>query len=315
MGHACGHNLIATASIAAGLATAHILKHHSLPGAVKIFGTPGEEGIGGGKIQLLKAGAYKGVDISLISHPSIINNSPRVRTTAFTRLDVEYFGKAAHAANAPWKGINALDALIIAYNAVSTLRQQTMPSDVIGMNITHGGSKPNEIHDYAAGTCVLRATTLCRLSELRGKISACLRAGGAATGARVQIRVTRGYADHVPSLLLASSYERCWNALPGAPDPLIPGAEKYTHVKASTDQGDVSHAIPSVNASFSIPPGKDGGGPHRPDFEAASGTREAYWRAVRVGKCLAGVAVDFLTKEGMRERVWEEFRIRMGEKA
>jgi len=101
MGHACGHNLIATASVAAGLATAHIMMTHNLPGKVKIFGTPGEEGIGGGKIQLLKAGAYKNVDISLISHPGIYNNSPRVRTTAFARLEVEYFGRAAHAANSP----------------------------------------------------------------------------------------------------------------------------------------------------------------------------------------------------------------------
>jgi metal-dependent amidase/aminoacylase/carboxypeptidase family protein len=80
MGHACGHNLIAIASVAAGLATAEMMKKHNLPGKVIIFGTPGEEGIGGGKIQLLKAGAYDGVDISLISHPGIYNNSPRVRT-------------------------------------------------------------------------------------------------------------------------------------------------------------------------------------------------------------------------------------------
>jgi amidohydrolase len=191
MGHACGHNLIAIVSIAAGLATADIMKRYDLSGKVMIFGTPGEEGIGGGKIQLLKAGAYDGVDISLISHPGIFNNSPRVRTTAFARLEVEYFGRASHAANSPWLGINALDALIIAYNAVSALRQQTMPTDVIGMNITNGGDRPNTIHAYASGSCVIRANTSSRLTELQEKVSACFRAGAEATGARLDLQATQ----------------------------------------------------------------------------------------------------------------------------
>src|SRR4051794_2404011 len=109
------------ASLAAGIATSEMIRNHDLPGKVLIFGTPGEEGIGGGKIRLLKAGAYKGVDIALISPPGIYNNSPLVRTTAFSRIEVEFFGRAAHAANSPWLGINALDALVVAYNAVSVL--------------------------------------------------------------------------------------------------------------------------------------------------------------------------------------------------
>ncbi|KAH3984072.1 hypothetical protein HBH64_117260 [Parastagonospora nodorum] len=308
MGHACGHNLIAIASLAAGVITANIIKKHDLPGKVIIFGTPGEEGIGGGKIQLLKAGAYKGVDISLISHPGIYNNSPRVRTTAFSRIEVEYFGRAAHAANSPWLGINALDALIIAYNAISTLRQQTMPTDIIGMNITNGGARPNVIHAYAAGTCVIRANTSARLSELEAKVSACFRAGAEATGARVEIKITPGYADHIPNRVLAASYTKYWNALPDVPEPQIPSGEQYTYVKASTDQGNISYAMPSVNASFSIPPGLHAGPPHTPDFEGAAGTREAFERALRVAKALAGTAVDVLRTPGLLEEVKEEWR-------
>jgi amidohydrolase len=308
MGHACGHNLIAIVSVAAGLATAAIMKRHKLPGKVIIFGTPGEEGIGGGKIQLLKAGAYKDVDISLISHPGIFNNSPRVRTTAFARLEVEYFGRAAHAANSPWLGVNALDALVIAYNAVSVLRQQTMPTDVIGMNITNGGGRPNVIHAYAAGSCVIRASTLARIKELEEKVSACFRAGAEATGARVAIKVTPGYADHVPNLVLASSYTKYWNALPDVPDPPIPDGDQFTFVKASTDQGNISYQMPSVNASFAIPPGPLSGPPHNPDFESASGTRAAFERALRVGKALAGTAVDLLRTPGLLEQVKEQWK-------
>jgi amidohydrolase len=296
------------ASLAAGIATSEMIRKHGLTGKVFVFGTPGEEGIGGGKIRLLEAGAYRGVDISLISHPGILNNSPLVRTTAFARLEVEYFGRAAHGANSPWLGINALDALVIAYNAVSVLRQQTMPSDVIGMSITNGGAAPNIIHAYAAGHCVIRAASAARLKELEQKISACFRAGAEATGARVEIKLTQGYADHVPNSVLAASYTRYWNLLPEVPDPPIPSPDHFTWVKASTDQGNLSYAMPSVNASFAIPPGQQKGPPHTPDFERASSKRGAFERTLRVGKALAGTAVDVLAIPGLILEVRDQWR-------
>ncbi|KAK3326912.1 hypothetical protein B0T19DRAFT_484126 [Cercophora scortea] len=308
IGHACGHNLIAMASLAAGLATVEMVTRHKLPGKVFLFGTPGEEGMDGGKIRLLNAGAYESVDISMISHPGILNNSPLVRTTAFSVLDVEYFGHAAHAAKSPWLGINALDALIIAYNAVSVLRQQTMPTDVIGMRITNGGAASNIIHVYAAGVCVLRAATASRLKELQQKVSDCFRAGAQATGARVDIKVTDGYADHVPNRILASSYTKYWNMLPDVPNPPIPTEGQFTWIQSSTDQGNISYAMPSVNASFAIPPGRKGGQPHSIDFEEASGTEGAFLRSMRVGKALAGTAVDVLKTPGLMKTIKEQWR-------
>ncbi|KAL2167464.1 hypothetical protein VTG60DRAFT_1215 [Thermothelomyces hinnuleus] len=241
LGHACGHNLIATASMAAGLATAELMKRHNIPGKVILFGTPGEEGLGGGKIQLLKRGAYRGVDISLISHPGILNNSPLVRTTAFARLEVEYFGRAAHGAKNPWMGINALDALVVSYNAVSALRQQTKPGDVIGVAITNGGEQAtNVIHAYAACVCMIHATTSSRLAELQEKVSSCFRAGAIATGATVNITVTPGYQDHVPNRVLAASYRRYWSMLPDPPDPPLPTEGQFTwwrrDMKATREQ-------------------------------------------------------------------------------
>ncbi|KAL1592758.1 hypothetical protein SLS60_011174 [Paraconiothyrium brasiliense] len=310
IGHACGHNLIAIASVAAALATAHILQEHDLPGSIRLIGTPGEENPSptGGKILLLEAGAYDNVDISLISHPGLFNNSALVRTTAFTRLEVEYFGKAAHAANSPWLGINALDALIVAYNAVSVLRQQLRPDDIVGMHITNGGAAPNIIHAYAAGALVIRAPSSARLEALQQKVEACLRAGAEATGARVQLKVTPGYADHVPNRVLAASYTRYFDALPDVPNPPIPPLTQYTYVKASTDQGNLSYRLPSMNASFSIPAGPEGGANHSRDFEVASGTREAFERALRVGKAMAGVAVDVCSSIELLGKVKEEWR-------
>jgi amidohydrolase len=295
-------------SVAAALATATIIAKHKLSGKIVLLGTPGEEGWDGGKIKLLNAGAYKSVDISLISHPGLLNNSPRVRTTAFARIEAEYFGQAAHAANSPWLGINALDALVIAYNAVSVLRQQTKPEDVIGMSITNGGAAPNIIHAYAAGILVIRATTASRLAELQEKVAACLRAGAEATGARLETKVIPGYADHVPNRVLAASYTKHWTSLPDPPSPPIPPEDQFTYVKASTDQGNLSYAMPSVNVSFAIP-GKTP--PHTPDFEKAAGTRKAFERALRVGKALAGTAIDVLVVPGLLERVKEQWRADM----
>ncbi len=285
-----------------------------------IFGTPGEEGIRGGKIQLLERGAYDGVDISLISHPGILHNSAMVRTTAFAKIEAEYTGRAAHGANSPWLGINALDALVIAYNAISVLRQQTMPDDVIGVAITDGGGEAaNIIHAHAAGVCVVRAKSAARLGVLEEKISACFRAGAEATGAKVSINITQGYQDHVPNRILAASYNRYWNLLPNIPEPPTPplpdkeGDEvQFTWVKASTDQGNLSHAMPSVNASFAIPPGPLAGQPHSPDFERASGAKEAFLMALRVAKSLTGVAVDVLTRDGFLDRVKRQWRRDMG---
>jgi amidohydrolase len=306
LGHACGHNLIATSSLAAALATASVMRRHSLKGKIVLFGTPAEEG-GGGKIRLLKAGAYKNncVDISLISHPGITHDGALTCTSAFASFKCEYFGRASHAARSPWLGINALDALIMAYNALSMLRQQTMPGDVIQGHITDGGLAPNIIHAYAAGTFVVRANTAPRLEELRRKVDACFRAGAEATGARLKVTEVMMYLDHVPNRVLGTSYTRYWNSL--SPPSRIQ-LDKVTRVSASTDQGDISHALPSLSVSFAIPPGPEGMGPHSPEFEKAAGTKEAFGRCLRVGEALAGTAVDVLTMPGLLDEVKEQWK-------
>ncbi|KAK8030265.1 Peptidase M20 domain-containing protein 2 [Apiospora rasikravindrae] len=316
IGHACGHNLIATAAVSAAVATAEVMRSNKLTGKVVLFGTPAEEG-GGGKIKLLKAGAYKDhkVDLNLISHPGITRNHALTRTSAYTALRVEYFGRAAHAAASPWLGINALDALITAYNGLSVLRQQTMPGDVIQGNITDGGARPNIIHAYAAGNFVVRANTQARLEELLVKVRHCFEAGATATGARLEITMGMAYADHVPNRPLGASYARYFNALlpSSSGEQAIPSDQDLDEMLgrsgASTDQGDISYAMPSLSPGFAIIPGPQGNGPHSPDFEQASGTRDAFQRALRVGKALAGAAVDVLTVEGLLEKVkqaWEK---------
>ncbi|KAH7039512.1 hypothetical protein B0J12DRAFT_580252 [Macrophomina phaseolina] len=307
IGHACGHNLIAMASLSAALAAAETMKKHDLPGKIVLFGTPAEEG-GGGKIKLIKAGAYKEheCDVNLISHPGITPDCALMRTSAYRSFTVEYFGREAHAAACPWLGINALDALITAYTSLSVLRQQTEPGDVIQGAITHGGLRPNIIHAYAAGTFVVRAPTLARCAALFDRARACFEAGALGTGAKLRITDTGAYADHVPNRALAALYRTHFNALGGAiPIPEVDEVAGAT--MASTDQGDVSHALPSLSAGFWVRPGEQGNGPHSPDFAGAAGTREAFGLGLRCGKGLAGTAAEVLGRKGLVEEVWREW--------
>ncbi|KAH0528941.1 hypothetical protein TsFJ059_003752 [Trichoderma semiorbis] len=311
IGHACGHNLIATASVLGAVATARVMELRRAPGKVVLFGTPAEEG-GGGKIRLLNAGAYSDhkVDVSLISHPGITPNAALMRTTSYLQFKVEYFGREAHAAANPWLGINALDALIAGYNNVSALRQQIMPEDRVQGYITDGGIAPNIIHAYAAGLFVVRSDTQKRLDELKEKVYDCFKAGALATGAKVTITEKWGYKNHMPNRTMAQSYTRYFNALepPGeiAEDQDIDETRGKT--QASTDQGDISHAMPSLSPAFRLQPGPKGQGPHNPEFAEAAGTRDAYVRTLRVAKGLAGVALDVLLTEGLLDEIkrdWE----------
>ncbi len=304
IGHACGHNLIATAALAAALASAAAMENYSLPGKVVLFGTPAEEG-GGGKIKLLDASAYSDhkVDINLISHPGNTPDACLVRTNAYQGFKVQYFGKEAHAAQAPWDGINALDALIIAYNALSVLRQQTMPGDIIQGCITNGGSRPNIIHAYSAGRFAVRATSKARLAVLKKKVFKCFEAGAEATGARLDIEEAIGYDDHVPNWTLGKVCREAMNSLeceiPEQEMDYIRGA-----TQASTDQGNVSYAMPSLSLGFQI---ESKEGPHNPKFAEAARTMEAHEKALRAGKALAVTGVMCLTDDSLLKEAKKEF--------
>ncbi|KAF2207454.1 hypothetical protein CERZMDRAFT_62755 [Cercospora zeae-maydis SCOH1-5] len=303
IGHACGHNLIAMASIGAALATAEMIKLHTLHGKVVLFGCPAEEG-GGGKIKLLEAGAFKGIDVSLISHPGISQNNALMRTSAYTSFKVEFFGKEAHAAARPWDGINALDALVTAYTSISALRQQTQPGDILQAQILNGGLRPNIIHAYASGRFVVRSETSARLEALKDRVLACFQGAATATGAEVVVTQKRGYSNHRPNRALGRSYRSAFNRLGG--DIPAEDVDWLTALTmASTDQGDISHAVPSISPNFWIRSAS--GGPHTPDFEKASRTEEAHHLALRVGKALAATAVDVLTQPKFLQEVKREF--------
>ncbi|RYO80662.1 hypothetical protein DL762_007527 [Monosporascus cannonballus] len=271
-GHACGHNLIATASVAARLAAAEIMRQHNPGGKVAMFGTPAEEGVA----TLLDCAT--GAFVNPARDKLIATQEGAARPSCWkrelTRKDHKVdFSLMSHPGI---QGTNAPDALITAYNALSVLCQQTMPGDLIQGNITNGGARPNVIHASAAGNFVVRAATQARLEELKKKVDACFQAGAIATAAMLKMTPTHSYADHVPNRVLGNVYRRYFNML--SPPHPIPENDD----------------IDSLHAGFSIPPGPGANGPHNPEFAGAAGSKVAFERSLLVEKALTGVALEVL---------------------
>lgn len=193
LGHACGHNLIATSSIAAFLATAEAIRNHGFESRVRLLGTPAEEG-GGGKIRLIQAGAYEGVDACLMAHPTgrispegkqDVHGISAAKSSARRQVQVTFSGQNAHAGMSPWHGKNALDAIVSSYVNISLLRQQLPPTARVHGVIRQGGAEPNIIPDSTSLEYYLRDGTTETIQDLSNKVEACFEAGALGTGCQV----------------------------------------------------------------------------------------------------------------------------------
>jgi amidohydrolase len=191
LGHACGHNLIATASVTAFLALSAALKELKVPGRTQLLGTPAEES-GGGKIALLRAGAYEGVNVSLMAHPGPtvpskegFTGTAGLHTIAHLGIDATFRGRSAHAGINPWNGSNALDALVCAYNNISVLRQQMKPDARVHGCILEAPKVANIIPDLTKVGYSIRSPNAKDVEELGRKVKNCLQAGALATDCQV----------------------------------------------------------------------------------------------------------------------------------
>jgi amidohydrolase len=185
IGHACGHNLIATGSIAAFLGVVAAMKKQSFPGRVRLLGTPAEEG-GGGKLKIIRAGAYDDVDACLMTHPfSSPGNVAYGTCMASAKFRATFTGKPAHAAAAPHEGINALDAAVLAYNGTSMLRQQIKDGQRIQGVLLEGGQRANIITPKSILDYNVRGATVGETKELQQRVFKCFEGAAVATGCSV----------------------------------------------------------------------------------------------------------------------------------
>jgi amidohydrolase len=305
IGHACGHNIIATAGAGAGAALAVVASRHDpgrLPfnGRIEVVGTPAEEG-GAGKVKLLDAGVFRGVDAALMIHPRCGTQVWRP-TLGLMKAKVEYFGKAAHAASWPWRGVNALNAVIALFNSLDAMRQQLRPDARVHGVITNGGQQPNIIPEYTSADFYLRSLDKTYLQEVRRRFEAAAEGAATATGCRVQVTIDPRIHDPLkPNEPMAALFERNLARIHFPVDP-DDGQAGY----GSTDAGNVSHAVPTIHPYIRTAP--DGVPGHSREFAEHNATPLARAGMVAAAKALALTALDLLADPAALQSAKEEFR-------
>ncbi|HLG00595.1 MAG TPA: M20 family metallopeptidase [Acidimicrobiia bacterium] len=298
IGHACGHNVIATAGLGAGLALARLAVEAG--GRVSILGTPAEEG-GGGKIQMAERGAFEGVDVAMMVH-SAGSDLLAPEMLAMIQLDVRAHGKEAHAAGFPWRGRNALDAIVLGYVGVAALRQHIHPSERVHGIITHGGEASNVVPRVAAARFNVRSSTVDRLERLRARVLACFEGAAAAAGCELEHRFLGPYADLVTNAPLAAAYRA--NA-EGLGRVFIDPDEVKVPAVGSTDMGNVSQIVPAIHPMIAVAPPNV---PlHTEEFASYAVSEQADQGVVDGAKALAMTAIDVWTDPELLARIRSAF--------
>ncbi|MCL4686228.1 M20 family metallopeptidase [Myxococcota bacterium] len=299
LGHACGHNLIATATLGAGLALAALGSR--LPGRLRVLGTPAEEQ-GGGKELLARAGAFDDVDAALMVHPAGVD-LVTMPTLALAEVDVVYHGRPAHASAMPERGVNALDALVAAYQAIAMLRQHIRPTERIHGIITEGGQAPNVVPERAAGRFYVRARNAEELAALKQRVAGCFRAGAEATGATSEISWRDpDYLELRTNWPLAGRYQANAEALGRV---FFPFDKLPSSAMGTTDMGNVSHRVPAIHPMIAAAPMHCT--IHAREFAEHAGSPLGEAAALDGAKALAMTALDFWCDAELRRETRAQF--------
>lgn len=302
VGHACGHNIIATAGIGAGIAAATVAA--AAGGRLRILGTPAEEG-GGGKILMARAGAFEGIDAAMMVHPADAD-LVLMDCIAVQRLFVEFHGRAAHAAAAPWEGVNALDAAVLGYVNVAALRQHIRPNERIHGIFTDGGEKPNIVPSHSAMEWFVRSPTIASLQPLKQRVLTALEAAASATGCTMTHRWNEEpFAEMIDNTAMGEAYAA--NAARLGRTVLDPAAVDR-HVVGSTDMGNISHLVPSIHPMIKVAP--DGVPIHSTAFAEHAASPAGDAAVIDGAKAMAMTVVDLWTRSDLHRRVADEFATR-----
>jgi amidohydrolase len=297
IGHACGHNMIAAMAVGAGIAAARVADEVGL--TVTVFGTPAEEvGNASGKILMLEGHAFDGIHAAMMVHPAPIEMLEG-HLIAASMFDVHYTGKEAHASAFPEMGINAADALTVAQTSIGLLRQHLRQTDRVHGITTHGGDAPNVVPAHTSARYLVRAENLEDLTDVRAKVYRCFEAGALATGSKLEIRGgDKPYADVKYDHEIGQVYQRNAEALGRTFPPITPMMQRMA---ASTDMGNVSHAIPSIHPMIGINslPASN----HQPEFTAHCITPDADRAVLDGGLAMAWTAIDIAETAPLRDRL------------
>jgi amidohydrolase len=298
IGHACGHNVIASAGVGAGAALAAV--RGQLPkGRVQVIGTPAEEG-GGGKVRLIRGGVFRDVDAAMMIH-GWDRWVPHQDLLGVVRVGFEFTGRAAHASADPWEGVNALDAVIQTFNNVGLLRQQVRPDARIHGIVTSGGAAPNIIPETAAAMFYVRAANLDYLEALQARVIACAEGAATATGCALETTVyDNTYEPMKRNPTLADAFRANMQRVG------VPESPELKERLGSSDVGNVSQVIPAIQPYVRIAP--DGTPWHSRAFAEAAVSPLAREGLLAAAKVMAMTTLDLLAEPALLERAKRDFR-------
>lgn len=287
LGHGCGHNVFGATSSLAGAALKSIVDQ--IGGEVRVYGTPGEEGgqNGSAKGSFVKKGYLNDVDFALCTHPgSGSEDGLSTRNYACAPVDIEFWGKPAHAAGCPQDGINALDAQILTYAAIGVLCQQLTDRIRIHGVIVEGGTAPNVIPEYTKAKYYIRAADIDTLHELYEKVENIVKGSALQTGCTSSMKL---YQNLVENMVLTPSLDAIYekyitelgNTVKHVEDVIMPG---------SSDVGNISQVVPTIQPHISITDVQIAG--HSQDMVNASCSQKAMDAIVKGAKALAFTALE-----------------------
>ena len=298
LGHACGHNLISTCAVGAGTASRQAIDQFG--GSILIIGTPAEE-LYGGKVIMAERGAFNNLDIAMMVHPET-HDAATTQALACQTLEVEFFGKAAHAAASPEAGINALEAMLQSFAAINSLRQHIKSTARIHGIITDGGEAANIVPAHSAGIFIVRAKDDTYLNELKQRVINCFTGAATASGARLEYRWEKmRYASLRNNLILAQLFKQNMESL-GRQIKLHDSSSAF----GSTDMGNVSQLVPSIHSSVAIAPKEVA--VHSPQFAEAAASEAGIHGLLDAAKALAMTVVDLVASPEIVSKAKEEFQ-------
>jgi len=298
LGHACGHNLIAACAVGAGVASKPAIDQFG--GSILVIGTPSEE-IKGGKAVMAEREAFNSIDIAMMVHPGV-HNTVTTQALACQALEVEFFGKAAHAAARPEAGINALEAMLQSFAAINSLRQHIKTKARIHGIITDGGEAANIVPAHSAATFLVRAEDELNLEELKQRVINCFMGAATASGARLEYRWANiRYIPVRNNLTLARLFRKNMQSLGRKVKP-----PSTSHAFGSTDMGNVSQLVPSIHPFVAI--ASEEVLVHSPQFASAAASEAGIQGLLDAAKALAMTVTDLVANPEIVTKIKEEFQ-------
>ncbi|UAL49386.1 M20 family metallopeptidase [Sutcliffiella horikoshii] len=298
IGHACGHNLIGTMGIAAGIATSKVIQETG--GKVIVYGTPAEE-TKGGKVTMAEQGVFDKLDVAMMVHPlhSYVKSGSSL---AMDAIQFEFFGKPAHAAANPEKGINALDAVIQTFNGINALRQHVTSDTRIHGIIPEGGKAANVVPDYAVAQFYVRAKTRSYVNELVEKVKSIAEGAAMITGASMKMsNYELSYDNMVTNETLSNIFTEQLISLGVDSEEIVENRDG----SGSLDMGNVSLVVPSIHPYIKIC--NELYSCHTTEFRDAALSEQGKEAMILGAKAMASTAYELLTKQELLKKIKEEF--------